>query len=587
MPPSLLVLSSLLVSIHALPTKRELSSANNFLYFAGYSDDALSDKTFGYDGSTWSEVAGTLNTKRWDACGVVLGSSVYLVGGWTSAGVTNTVEKYDGTAWTLMSSTLITARRVGPNGCIVWNGKIWAVGGQSASISNEATVEIYDPAADAWSAGPSLPVGRRGVGLAVHDGRLIVVGGSDGSAMTSVISIGASETSWTTEASLNSARFYHSVTSFNGKVYAAGGYGGGATVESFDGTSWSSEPSMSAERDRFAFVTAMEGGTCHLYAFGRRSSDRSVERLGADSTSWEAHSQTAGFLWAFSSVALGTSACPSSAGAAPSLPAAQANGDPHLMLGHGGKADFRGTDKGLYNFLSAKNLSLNVMTEFADFNLHDQDHPRHKLVHGSFLTQAHMVAMTEGGHMVHASYWAGKIGSLNIGWMNATIDNQPAFSLGPHMTKVIDDVEVHMDYSSLHLTTSEWEVTVTPQAVERPVAGPVRRIDVQMKPRVAESKLSVPPHGVIGQSWDGDNKAVFGREDQFPTRGEYTTSAMAEGAIEGVPSDYLMASRYATEFKYSRFGLEHASPRDVSKLTGHVEAATPLAGGAGIMEMEE
>ena len=264
-----------------------------------------------------------------------------------------------------------------------------------------------------------------------------------------------------------------------------------------------------------------------------------------------------------------------------------ANGDPHLMLAHGGKADFRGTDKGLYNFLSAKNLSLNVMTELADFYLHDTDHPRHKLVHGSFLTQAHVVALTGGGRTVHASYWASKIGPLNIGWINATIDNQQAFSLGPHTTKVVDDVSLHMDYSSLHVTTGEWELAVTPQAVERSVAGPVRRIDVQMTPRVAESKFSVPPHGVIGQSWDGDNKAVFGEEDEFPVRGEYTTSAMAEGAIEGVPTDYLMSSPYATDFKYSRFGLSHASPRDVSKLTGRVWAAVPLAGnGAGVMEKE-
>ena len=155
------------------------------------------------------------------------------------------------------------------------------------------------------------------------------------------------------------------------------------------------------------------------------------------------------------------------------------------------------------------------------------------------------------------------------------------------MTKVVDDVSLHMDYSSLHVTTGEWDLAVTPQAVERSVAGPVRRIDVQMTPRVAESQFSVPPHGMIGQSWDGDNKAVFGEEDEFPVRGEYTTSAMAEGAIEGVPTDYLMSSPYATDFKYSRFGLAHASPRDVSKLTGRVGAAVPLAGnGAGVMEKE-
>ena len=208
-------------------------------------------------------------------------------------------------------------------------------------------------------------------------------------------------------------------------------------------------------------------------------------------------------------------------------------------------------------------------------------------MHGSFLTQAHIVARTGGGRTVRASYWASKIGPLNIGWINATIDNQQAFSLGPHTTKVVDDVSLHMDYSSLHVTTGEWELAVMPQAVQRSVAGPARRIDVQMTPRVAESKFSVPPHGVIGQSWDGDNKAVFGEEDEFPVRGEYTTSAMAEGAVEGVPTDYLMSSPYATDFKYSRFGLDHAFPRDVSKLTGRVGAAVPLAGnGAGVMEKE-
>ena len=67
---------------------------------------------------------------------------------------------------------------------------------------------------------------------------------------------------------------------------------------------------------------------------------------------------------------------------------ASAIGDPHLNLPHGGKADFRGEHKTLYNFLSAKGLSLNVMTELADFELHAADNARHKDVHGSFLTQA-------------------------------------------------------------------------------------------------------------------------------------------------------------------------------------------------------
>ena len=89
--------------------------------------------------------------------------------------------------------------------------------------------------------------------------------------------------------------------------------------------------------------------------------------------------------------------------AATGLNWAFADGDPHLALPHGGKADFRGEDKALYNFLSAPSLSLNVMTELADFELHAANHSLHKHVHGSFLTQAHIVARTDKGTTVKAT----------------------------------------------------------------------------------------------------------------------------------------------------------------------------------------
>lgn len=250
-----------------------------------------------------------------------------------------------------------------------------------------------------------------------------------------------------------------------------------------------------------------------------------------------------------------------------------ASGDPHLAFGHGGKADFRGTDKGLYNFLSAKNVSLNVMTEFADFRLHGV------LVHGSFMTQAHVVAKSRAGRTVHASYWAEKIGQQNAGWMNGTIDGQPAFSMGAHGKKQIDDVTLSMDYSSLHVVTSEWEVVITPQPVYDHVAGPTKRLDVQVKARVPEEKFAVPPHGIIGQSWDRDHVAVNGKQDVYPNTGEFTTSAMAEGAIEGAAIDYLMPSRFSTAFKYSRYGADQAPIRRVAELAGQ-HAVASLSDGA-------
>ena len=54
---------------------------------------------------------------------------------------------------------------------------------------------------------------------------------------------------------------------------------------------------------------------------------------------------------------------------------------PHLHLAHGGHTDFRGCDGCLFNFLSARDLSLNVRTTASDFWLRDT------LVHGTFMTE--------------------------------------------------------------------------------------------------------------------------------------------------------------------------------------------------------
>ena len=100
---------------------------------------------------------------------------------------------------------------------------------------------------------------------------------------------------------------------------------------------------------------------------------------------------------------------------------------------------------------------------------------------------------------------------------------------------------------------------------------------MQIKPRVAEAAFALPPHGIIGQGWDGDGKAIDGEQDTFPTSGEFTTYAQAGGAIEGMPRDYKVASTYATDFKYSRFDAKSAEPRDVAKLVAAGLLNTPKA----------
>jgi hypothetical protein len=87
-----------------------------------------------------------------------------------------------------------------------------------------------------------------------------------------------------------------------------------------------------------------------------------------------------------------------------------------------------------------------------------------------------------------------------------------------------------------------------------------------MSPR---GTLSVAPHGLVGQTYDGDNIGVIVEQDDYKTYDHTTTTyAMGEGAIEGVGSDYEMASKFATSFLFSRFGLTEAKARNISQLEG-------------------
>merc|ERR1719326_2303601 len=92
-------------------------------------------------------------------------------------------------------------------------------------------------------------------------------------------------------------------------------------------------------------------------------------------------------------------------------------------------------------------------------------------------------------------------------------------------------------------------------------------LDVAVQPLYDADADVVAPHGIIGQAYDGDELAVDGKIDGDKS-GESTTAAQAEGAIEGTWEDYIMATPFATSFKYSRFDATAAPHRDVSKLTG-------------------
>mmetsp|Transcript_29122 Transcript_29122/g.65948 ORF Transcript_29122/g.65948 Transcript_29122/m.65948 type:complete len:205 (-) Transcript_29122:390-1004(-) len=106
-----------------------------------------------------------------------------------------------------------------------------------------------------------------------------------------------------------------------------------------------------------------------------------------------------------------------------------------------------------------------------------------------------------------------------------------------------------------------------------------KRLDIVVKRLVDISAIRVPPHGLIGQTFDQDEIAVDGMLDDYTgMRGPglshrqsvVITKAMGEGTIEGVAADYEIdpSEPFSTRFKFSRWGLRAAAPRNISLLSG-------------------
>jgi len=106
--------------------------------------------------------------------------------------------------------------------------------------------------------------------------------------------------------------------------------------------------------------------------------------------------------------------------------------------------------------------------------------------------------------------------------------------------------------SKVVVRAAGWEVDITRRGLYKPMKESKTRHFLDMIVRHLTT-AQAPVHGVIGQSFDPLHAIhTDGKRDNY-TAAVVTTTAQAEGAIEGVYTDYMLASPHDTEFKYSRF----------------------------------
>lgn len=124
------------------------------------------------DRDRWTELP-ALPERRMSGAAVALEGAIYLVGG---TGGTQDLLVYDLAAqrW---------SRRTGPTqpsehtAAVAYAGELWLIAGRWGGAGELTRVEIYDPVADRWRAGPPLRTARGGFAAATDGQRIFVAGG--------------------------------------------------------------------------------------------------------------------------------------------------------------------------------------------------------------------------------------------------------------------------------------------------------------------------------------------------------------------------------------------------------------------------
>ncbi|MDX6229389.1 MAG: large repetitive protein [Frankiales bacterium] len=184
-------------------------------------------------------------------------------------------------------------------------GKLYAVGGKT-SASHLRSLYVYDPATNAWSAGPALPAAYPAVenpAVVPYNGKLYVFGGSTAAFSGAVASAAVFDPSsrvWTMLASMPIGLGGAAAEAIGSTIYVAGGMGAdGASVNGLSiynpaTNSWSLGTAMSTRRDNPG--SAALGGKLFVFGGRTRNADgttpvatlNSVEAFDPATNLWQA-----------------------------------------------------------------------------------------------------------------------------------------------------------------------------------------------------------------------------------------------------------------------------------------------------------
>lgn len=169
--------------------------------------------------SRWVELPPLLQPRA-AAAAAVVGDRIIVTGGVGADGkLVQTTEVFDGTTWKL-AADIPTPRQM--LRAASDDNLVYVVGGNNGT--DLTTVEAYDPAADTWTTLPPMTEPRSDLGVAIADRRLVVVGGeAGGQTLASSAALDLSTSTWSDLPSLATARHGAATAGVGKTVYVIGG----------------------------------------------------------------------------------------------------------------------------------------------------------------------------------------------------------------------------------------------------------------------------------------------------------------------------------------------------------------------------
>ncbi|MBQ9000077.1 MAG: hypothetical protein IJ086_15480 [Clostridium sp.] len=170
---------------------------------------------------------------------------------------------------------------------VTLNGKIYCIGGYTDDYNISNSVQIYDTKTNTWSTGASIPTARYNFAAVAVGKYIYCMGGYTNSGATNSIEIYDAEADkWTTGINLPDKMYSHNAVAVNKKIYVTGGYSGGSLSKTLhiydvDNNSWSTGANMTSTRYDFGMVEINN----IIYCIGGQENSN-VHAYNINSNSW-------------------------------------------------------------------------------------------------------------------------------------------------------------------------------------------------------------------------------------------------------------------------------------------------------------